>query len=122
MAPSVLIVMGSDSDFDQVAPAWKVLESLGLGFEVIVASAHRSPERVVTLLSKVARRPDVSGTILTMLAGAQLQAKSPMRASHSPQARSRRESGCFALGDSNEPLSLSPILRAQCLQSKVPRF
>ena len=49
MTLSVLIVMGSDSDFDQVAPAWKVLETLGVAFEVIVASAHRSPERVVTL-------------------------------------------------------------------------
>jgi 5-(carboxyamino)imidazole ribonucleotide mutase len=49
MAQKVLIVMGSDSDFDQTAPAWKVLESLGIGYEVIVASAHRSPERVMTL-------------------------------------------------------------------------
>jgi 5-(carboxyamino)imidazole ribonucleotide mutase len=47
VAYSVLIVMGSDSDFDQTAPAWKVLESLGIGYEVTVASAHRSPERVV---------------------------------------------------------------------------
>ena len=34
MAHSVLIVMGSDSDFDQTAAAWKVLESLGVGYEV----------------------------------------------------------------------------------------
>lgn len=49
MTLSVLIVMGSDSDFDQVAPAWKVLESLGVRYEVCVASAHRSPERVIAL-------------------------------------------------------------------------
>ena len=42
MALSVLIVMGSDSDFDQTAPAWKVLESLGVAFEVIVASAQQN--------------------------------------------------------------------------------
>jgi 5-(carboxyamino)imidazole ribonucleotide mutase len=49
MALKVLIVMGSDSDFDQTAPAWKVLEGLGVGFEVMVASAHRSPERVMAI-------------------------------------------------------------------------
>lgn len=49
MALSVLIVMGSDSDFDQTSPAWKVLESLGVKYEVMVASAHRSPERVMAI-------------------------------------------------------------------------
>jgi len=68
MALSVLIVMGSDSDFDQTAPAWKVLESLGLGFEVIVASAHRSPERVVTLARSA--RDKGFGVILAAAGGA----------------------------------------------------
>jgi 5-(carboxyamino)imidazole ribonucleotide mutase len=68
MTLSVLIVMGSDSDFDQVAPAWKVLESLGLGFEVIVASAHRSPERVVTLARSARERG--FGVILAAAGGA----------------------------------------------------
>lgn len=68
MALSVLIVMGSDSDFDQTAPAWKVLESLGLGFEVVVASAHRSPERVVTL-ARTARDKGF-GVILAAAGGA----------------------------------------------------
>ncbi len=45
----VLIVMGSDSDLEQMRPAWKVLEELGVGYEVAVASAHRSPERVVAM-------------------------------------------------------------------------
>jgi 5-(carboxyamino)imidazole ribonucleotide mutase len=49
MALSVLIVMGSDSDLEQITPAWKVLESLGVSYEVSVASAHRSPDRVVAL-------------------------------------------------------------------------
>jgi 5-(carboxyamino)imidazole ribonucleotide mutase len=49
MASSVLIVMGSDSDLEQITPAWKVLDSLGVGYEVAVASAHRSPDRVVAL-------------------------------------------------------------------------
>ncbi len=68
MALKVLIVMGSDSDFDQTAPAWKVLESLDVGFEVIVASAHRSPERVVTLAH--AARGRGFGVILAAAGGA----------------------------------------------------
>jgi 5-(carboxyamino)imidazole ribonucleotide mutase len=65
---SVLIVMGSDSDFDQTAAAWKVLESLGVGYEVAVASAHRSPERVV----RIARgaREKGFGVILAAAGGA----------------------------------------------------
>jgi 5-(carboxyamino)imidazole ribonucleotide mutase len=49
MAQSVLIVMGSDSDLEQLTPAWKVLDSLRVSYEVTVASAHRSPDRVVAL-------------------------------------------------------------------------
>jgi 5-(carboxyamino)imidazole ribonucleotide mutase len=68
MARKVLIVMGSDSDFDQITPAWKVLESLGVGFEVTVASAHRSPERVVALAR--AARENGFGVILAAAGGA----------------------------------------------------
>jgi phosphoribosylaminoimidazole carboxylase PurE protein len=49
MAQSVLIVMGSDSDLEQLTPAWKVLDSLEVTYQVTVASAHRSPDRVVAL-------------------------------------------------------------------------
>lgn len=68
MALSVLIVMGSDSDLDQLTPAWKVLESLGVAYEVTVASAHRSPDRVVAL-SRGARAKGV-GVILAAAGGA----------------------------------------------------
>ena len=68
MTLSVLIVMGSDSDFDQVAPAWKVLETLGVSYQVTVASAHRSPERVVAL-ARGARDKGV-GVILAAAGGA----------------------------------------------------
>lgn len=47
----VLIVMGSDSDLEQMRPAWTVLDELGVAYEVAVASAHRSPDRVVHLAS-----------------------------------------------------------------------
>jgi 5-(carboxyamino)imidazole ribonucleotide mutase len=68
MARKVLIVMGSDSDFDQITPAWKVLESLGVAYDVTVASAHRSPERVVALAR--AARDNGYGVILAAAGGA----------------------------------------------------
>lgn len=64
----VLIVMGSDSDFEQLTPAWKVLEDLGVKCEVHVASAHRSPDRVVAL-SRGARDAGF-GVVLAAAGGA----------------------------------------------------
>lgn len=43
--PLVGILMGSDSDFPIMEEASKILEKFGVIHEVIVASAHRSPER-----------------------------------------------------------------------------
>jgi phosphoribosylaminoimidazole carboxylase PurE protein len=43
--PRVGIVMGSDSDLEVLLEAARVLDALGVGYEVIVASAHRTPER-----------------------------------------------------------------------------
>jgi len=37
--------MGSDSDFSVMEEASKVLENFGINHEIIVSSAHRSPER-----------------------------------------------------------------------------
>ena len=45
----VLIVMGSDSDLPVVKPAAEALESLGIPYEMHVASAHRTPERSIAL-------------------------------------------------------------------------
>ena len=39
------IVMGSDSDLEVLQETLKLLDQLGIGHEVIVASAHRTPER-----------------------------------------------------------------------------
>ncbi len=44
MNAKVGIVMGSDSDYPVLAKAADVLTSFGVGFEMIVASAHRTPE------------------------------------------------------------------------------
>ena len=39
--------MGSDSDWDTVAPAAEVLAEFGIRFEVGVVSAHRTPEKML---------------------------------------------------------------------------
>ncbi len=46
-SPQVGIVMGSDSDSEVMRPAWEVLQQLEITYETTVASAHRSPQRVV---------------------------------------------------------------------------
>lgn len=43
--PLVGIVMGSDSDLKVMQEAAKVLEEFGVGFEITVCSAHRTPAR-----------------------------------------------------------------------------
>lgn len=43
--PLVGILMGSDSDFPVMEEASKILKKFGVIHEIIVASAHRSPER-----------------------------------------------------------------------------
>ena len=46
----VLILMGSDSDAPVMSAAGDALTELGLTWEMTVASAHRSPARVLTLV------------------------------------------------------------------------
>jgi phosphoribosylaminoimidazole carboxylase PurE protein len=43
--PRVGIVLGSDSDLDVMLETVKVLDALGVGSEMMVASAHRTPRR-----------------------------------------------------------------------------
>ena len=45
--PVVGIIMGSQSDLRVMADAAKVLEELGVEFEVTIVSAHRTPHRMV---------------------------------------------------------------------------
>src|SRR4051795_10114063 len=45
----VLILMGSDSDAPIMQAAVDILRELGISSEMTVASAHRSPERVMRL-------------------------------------------------------------------------
>jgi phosphoribosylaminoimidazole carboxylase PurE protein len=46
----VMILMGSDSDLDPMSEACKELERFGIGFEIHVSSAHRSPEKTRKLV------------------------------------------------------------------------
>jgi phosphoribosylamine--glycine ligase len=52
----VLILMGSDSDAPIMSAAVDALKHLGLTAEMTVASAHRSPARVLKLVSEAPSR------------------------------------------------------------------
>jgi phosphoribosylamine--glycine ligase len=52
----VLILMGSDSDAAIMSAARDVLTEFGLASEMTVASAHRSPARVLKLVSEAPAR------------------------------------------------------------------
>ena len=56
MNVSVLILMGSDSDAPVMQGAVDVLRDLGIASEMTVASAHRSPERVMRLVREAPGR------------------------------------------------------------------
>jgi 5-(carboxyamino)imidazole ribonucleotide mutase len=56
MDPKVLILMGSDSDWEVMSEAKKALDDLGVASEVHVSSAHRTPERTGRLAREAAGR------------------------------------------------------------------
>ena len=68
MSRKVLIVMGSDNDLEAMMPAVKVLRDLKIETEVTVASAHRTPDRVVAMARKA--RADGFGVIIAGAGGA----------------------------------------------------
>ena len=45
--PLVSIVMGSDSDFPIMEESTKILDGLGIDYEITISSAHRSPTRTM---------------------------------------------------------------------------
>lgn len=65
----VLILMGSDSDFDTMKKAAKVLKELGVSYEIDVCSAHRTPDRA----KKYAEEAEQRG-IEVIIAGAGMAA------------------------------------------------
>ena len=56
MSIDVLILMGSDSDAAVMAAAGEALNEFGLKWEMTVASAHRSPARVLKLVDEAPAR------------------------------------------------------------------
>jgi len=54
--PEVLILMGSDSDAPVMQAAVDVLKEFGVSSEMTVASAHRSPARVMRLVEEAPAR------------------------------------------------------------------
>jgi len=50
------VIMGSDSDYPVMAEAGRMLEKFGIGFEVEVVSAHRSPARAAQYAETAAKR------------------------------------------------------------------
>ncbi len=67
MSIDVLILMGSDSDAPIMQAAVDVLRELGISSEMTVASAHRSPERVMRLIREA---PDRGVKVFIVGAGA----------------------------------------------------
>lgn len=50
------VIMGSDSDYPVMAEAGRMLAKFGIGFEVEVVSAHRSPARAAEYAETAAER------------------------------------------------------------------
>jgi 5-(carboxyamino)imidazole ribonucleotide mutase len=68
----VLIVVGSQSDEERIAPAFKVLEDARVAFDFVVSSAHRNPDQT----AQIARDARKSG-YRVIIAGAGLAAALP---------------------------------------------
>ncbi|OIR40218.1 5-(carboxyamino)imidazole ribonucleotide mutase [Corynebacterium sp. NML130628] len=56
MNARVGLIMGSDSDWDTVAPAAEVLAEFSVPFEVGVVSAHRTPEKMLAYAKQAHER------------------------------------------------------------------
>ena len=54
--PLVGILMGSDSDYEIMAETAKALKQFGIPFEMIVSSAHRTPERTTKFVREAKGR------------------------------------------------------------------
>ena len=56
MKTQVGIIMGSDSDLPVMQEAAKILDELGIAYELTVVSAHRTPERLVEYATTAEKR------------------------------------------------------------------
>ena len=71
-ANPILILVGSESDRDRVAPAFKVLDEAKVGYDFIVSSAHRNAEQT----AEIAKGAKAKG-YKVIIAGAGLAAALP---------------------------------------------
>jgi len=46
---TILIIVGSESDRERVAPACKMLDDAGVAYDFVVSSAHRAPEKTAEI-------------------------------------------------------------------------
>lgn len=69
--PKVSIIMGSDSDFTIMEESVKVLKEFGVPHEVMISSAHRSPERTAAF-ARSARASGIEAIIVGAGAAAHL--------------------------------------------------
>ena len=66
------IIMGSKSDEETMRKGAEVLDELGIGYEVVISSAHRNPERTAAYAREAAGRG-----LKVIIAGAGLAAALP---------------------------------------------
>jgi 5-(carboxyamino)imidazole ribonucleotide mutase len=52
----ISIIMGSKSDYDVMKSCAETLESFGVLYELIISSAHRSPERTKTYIEEAEKK------------------------------------------------------------------
>ncbi|MFI5279738.1 MAG: 5-(carboxyamino)imidazole ribonucleotide mutase, partial [Gemmatimonadales bacterium] len=71
-AKPVLIMVGSESDRPRIEPAFPILDKAGIGYDFMVCSAHREPERT----AQVAREARSKG-YRVVICGAGLAAALP---------------------------------------------
>ena len=88
MSIDVLILMGSDSDAPIMQAAVDVLRELGISSEMTVASAHRSPERVMRLVSEAPGRG-----VKLFIVGAGAAVRAPPRRRHGLPGAAAAEHG-----------------------------
>ena len=53
---AVGVILGSDSDLPKVRDCFEILDQFAVDYEVIVSSAHRSPEQTVEWVQKASGR------------------------------------------------------------------
>jgi 5-(carboxyamino)imidazole ribonucleotide mutase len=63
---NTILILGSESDKDHANKITEQLDALGIPFEVVVASAHKVPEKVIDLLKK---NDEVKDVVYITIAG-----------------------------------------------------